>query len=717
MKPEGRGSDMATYHLHAKTHSRGAGKGAGGHARYVLREGPYARKAVERENGAVVERVRVSRAEEVVFSESGRMLAWAPSPVDYWDAADQYERVNGTVYREIEFGLPKELPAAENIALAQSFARHLSEVPGGATPYTLAIHRSERDPLLLHCHLMLSDKVNDGLDRDPVLWFRRASNPGKDPARGGAPKTQARVSRDWLSETVRPAWAAMANAALERAGHRARIDHRSLDAQRIEQEAQAAQAMRRGDRALAAAHQRQADDLDRPPEPKKGRVLTHAGPEKAPGRAAMVVDFEAAKALRAQAVAARTDAEAQAERDRRAVIEAERERETRRQKLRELAELMRSDGEAKADLRPAYAAAGYRLEEREGKRVWVYPHDDLKAERDAAFEARKAWDARRREQKEKRLELDRATEQETGPGVRHPQRSTWQEWRAQTLARKYNPAYSAEMAERDLYCRWMPEHGGLYLRLGKAEVIDQGPLILAKNGTGDIPLMIETAQAKGWDALEFTGGAAFQEQAAMAALRAGLTVVDADLARRARRAIEVQDRREKLHGLTETLRTDVEAKMDLRQAYLAAGYVEQREGFAYPPGDLPEERKDVTQARKDWNERADRIRAPRERMVPKSRITADGAEYARSDGWKGQFTGAVIAVDESHVYVGAKGGGAPHFAAIPKERFKTLPSVGLYATFTQGDAQRPAGWGKVLGKMNGQGRLVRTPDKGKGIGD
>ncbi|MBU2720628.1 hypothetical protein HF563_14910, partial [Acidithiobacillus ferridurans] len=82
---------------------------------------------------------------------------------------------NGTVYREIEFALPKELSDTENIALARSFAEHLADVPGGntpcrgatplqgATPYTLAIHRGEKDSALLHCHLMLSDKVNDGI--------------------------------------------------------------------------------------------------------------------------------------------------------------------------------------------------------------------------------------------------------------------------------------------------------------------------------------------------------------------------------------------------------------------------------------------------------------------------------------------------------------------------------------------------------------------------
>ncbi len=137
---------------------------------------------------------------------------------------------------------------------------------------------------------------------------------------------------------------------------------------------------------------------------------------------------------------------------------------------------------------------------------------------------------------------------ETAPGVRHPQRSRWREWRAQTLSRKYDPVYSAEMAEKDIYCRWMPEHGGLYLRLGKQEVIDQGPLLLAKNGEMDIPLLIATAQGKGWNTLEFTGSPDFQEKAAVTALQAGLAVADADLAERAQALIEERREQERIEA-------------------------------------------------------------------------------------------------------------------------------------------------------------------------
>ncbi|WP_198924154.1 hypothetical protein, partial [Acidithiobacillus caldus] len=72
--------------------------------------------------------------------------------------------------------------------------------------------------------------------------FRRAANRGKDPARGGAPKTQSRIAQDWLGTVVRPLWAELANAALEQARCVARIDHRSLEAQRRERELLAEQA-------------------------------------------------------------------------------------------------------------------------------------------------------------------------------------------------------------------------------------------------------------------------------------------------------------------------------------------------------------------------------------------------------------------------------------------------------------------------------------------
>ena len=528
---------MAEYHLHAKTHSRGAGKGAGGHVRYILREGTYAQKTVEQVNGAVVERMRVERASEVAYAESGHLPAWAQTPAGYWDAADQYERANGTVYREIEFALPKELSDAENIALARSFAEHLADVPGGATPcrgatpYTLAIHRSEKKPLLLHCHLMLSDKVNDGIERDPSLWFRRASNPGKDPARGGAPKTQARIGQDWLGDVVRPLWERLANDALAHAGVDARIDHRTLEARRMEQEALAAQAKSEHHEIAAWQHARAADALDRPPEPKKGRVLTHAGPEKAPGRAVMVVDFEAAKGARAQAAEARRLAEAEVARDRQAV---------------EQAQAVLSAARARQVQRDPFDKM--RIRERWRKRQQVRVDRVLDA--DAWAETRNGFRAGPADGNP--ADGNPADGKDLAAAV-SPLGHSWAVYRERVLTEAYGQAVGQALG------RWVRvdvdrERRTLHIHNKVMDITDYGDRLVALQAASspggkaqEIEAMLKIAGAKGWKALTVTGTEDFQMRAGAAALAAGFELTDKDLVVRitARQAADAEAQRVK----------------------------------------------------------------------------------------------------------------------------------------------------------------------------
>ncbi|WP_302622475.1 LPD7 domain-containing protein, partial [Acidithiobacillus thiooxidans] len=259
--------------------------------------------------------------------------------------------------------------------------------------------------------------------------------------------------------------------------------------------------------------------LDRPPQPKRGRVLTHAGAEKAPERAAMVLSYEAQK----QARQAAAQAAAQAH--------------------REALALEKALQDAEQVLERARLRQGYRRDSWEIRERWAFRQQERVRRR----EEERLLEAQEQREREEQAQDDREAA-ETAPGVRYPQRSRWREWRAQTLSRKYDPAYSAEMAKRDIYCRWMPADGGLYLRLGKQEVIDQGPLLLAKNGALDIPLLIETAQGKGWETLTFTGPAEFQEKAAIAALQAGLAVADADLAQRAQAVIDAQREQERIEA-------------------------------------------------------------------------------------------------------------------------------------------------------------------------
>lgn len=203
---------MAIYHCEINTGTRAGGKSAGAKADYIQREGKY--QPAEK---------------ELLHKESGNMPEWAKdAPSKYWHAADTYERANGRLYKEVEFALPRELSLQQNRQLAQEFARNLTDKE--TLPYTMAIHAGKgTNP---HCHLIISERKNDGIDRSDDRWFKRY-NANEPELKGGAQKTTSLMPRQWFDDTVRQ-WAEFANRHLEKAGHEVRIDHRSLAEQGIE---------------------------------------------------------------------------------------------------------------------------------------------------------------------------------------------------------------------------------------------------------------------------------------------------------------------------------------------------------------------------------------------------------------------------------------------------------------------------------------------------
>lgn len=285
---------MAIYHLSIKSGNKSAGGSAGKHSRYIMRTGPYA-----------------DDAGELIYTHSGNMPAFASSPAAFWDAADDFERANGTVYREIEIALPEELSLEQQITLAKEFAETISHCNDGETPYTLAIHSQDAENSeRRHAHIMVSDRVVNGSYEKPASAFFKRYN-AKDESRGGAKKTEDRRSGRKVQEPitgdydtvqwtdyVRPLWQNHANDALKAAGHAERIDHRTLAEQAAEAKETALAALEARDVEAWQQATRNVIRFDRPPEPKRGPVLTHAGPEKAPARAAMVIDFETEKAKR-----------------------------------------------------------------------------------------------------------------------------------------------------------------------------------------------------------------------------------------------------------------------------------------------------------------------------------------------------------------------------------------------------------------------------------
>ena len=220
---------MAVYHLKASIGSRGGGQSAAAKNAYICREGRYA-----------------GDADELLYREDGNMPQWAQDePGHYWQAADDGERANGSLYREVQFALPQELSEAEQVDLARGFAKSLT-TNGEKLPYTLAVHRGDGENP--HAHLVISERVNDGQARTPETWFKRHNR--QSPEKGGARKSRAAMPREWLTNT-RQDWERRANEALERSGSQERIDSRSWADRRED-------AMKRGDLEEAARCSKQA---------------------------------------------------------------------------------------------------------------------------------------------------------------------------------------------------------------------------------------------------------------------------------------------------------------------------------------------------------------------------------------------------------------------------------------------------------------------------
>ena len=206
------GERVASYHCSVRVGGKGK---AAAHASYISREGKYSGR---------------ERYEDLEATGRGNMPAWAEhNPAHFWEAADQFERLNGATYREIEVALPRELTPDQRRELVEDF---IGKELGDRHAYQWAIHcppaaiEGGEQP---HAHIMYSERTVDGIDRDPEQYFKRYN--AKAPERGGCRKDSAGTPE--RLQATRERWATIQNAHLERHGHAVRVDHRSLEAQGV----------------------------------------------------------------------------------------------------------------------------------------------------------------------------------------------------------------------------------------------------------------------------------------------------------------------------------------------------------------------------------------------------------------------------------------------------------------------------------------------------
>ena len=203
---------MAIFHCQAKSISRAAGRSATGAAAY--------RAGVCLKDERTGEVHDYSRKKGVEYTE---LITPDRSKIDrseLWNLAEAAEkRKDAKVAREWELALPVELNSVERKMLARNFARELAARYGVAAD--ICIHEPSRDgdERNHHAHILTTTRTFTG------------GSLGEKTRILDSPKTSGQEV-----EKMRGVWAEIVNRALERAGHSARIDARSLKAQGIHRE-------------------------------------------------------------------------------------------------------------------------------------------------------------------------------------------------------------------------------------------------------------------------------------------------------------------------------------------------------------------------------------------------------------------------------------------------------------------------------------------------
>lgn len=175
------------------------------------------------------------KEKELVY-ESHNMPNWVTSAKEFWELADNNERVNGRTYREVRISLPEELTKEENIELLNQF---LKENFSGHY-YSVVIHDKETQPDFefvekhknIHAHIMFCPRVIDDIKRkDPGKYFKKSNS--KHPERGGAVKDEKWNEVETLLK-LRKDWEILQNKHLEIHDIKARVSCETLSKQRQE---------------------------------------------------------------------------------------------------------------------------------------------------------------------------------------------------------------------------------------------------------------------------------------------------------------------------------------------------------------------------------------------------------------------------------------------------------------------------------------------------
>lgn len=239
---------MASYRFEAQIIGRGTGRSATAAAAYRA-----AARIADARTGDVHDYTRRRGVEHAEILLPRDAPEWMADRAALWNAVEAVEkRKDAQLVRELLLNLPHELDHAQRRELVREYLRGELVSRGMVADFSIHLPGRDGDNRNHHAHVMLTMRALTG--------------------DGFGPKAREWNQTDQL-EGWRESWAAYQNRALERAGHSARVDHRSLEARGIDREPEhhlgpAASAMeRRGEpsdigddnRAIRARNDERAD--------------------------------------------------------------------------------------------------------------------------------------------------------------------------------------------------------------------------------------------------------------------------------------------------------------------------------------------------------------------------------------------------------------------------------------------------------------------------
>lgn len=229
---------MATYHLHAKPISRSAGRSSTAAAAYRAGE-----KLVDERTGEVHDYTKKGGVlhAELILPGGGTTDRSA-----FWNGIEaHHKRGDAVLVREVEISLPTELTPEQRQALAVGYARELADRYGVAAdvalhaPRTVTDRELEKNPDQYHEIDPETGRRHNGNWHAHIMLSACHAQPDGTLGKKAVeldPIHCQRAKIENMADRERARWGKLANAALERHGHEARIDHRSHAERGIEAE-------------------------------------------------------------------------------------------------------------------------------------------------------------------------------------------------------------------------------------------------------------------------------------------------------------------------------------------------------------------------------------------------------------------------------------------------------------------------------------------------